>query len=194
MLCTPPSLVRLSCGFFPISILCSSFLPSSRRRCCSVVQPKETNDIRDFLKKSRQKDAKCNTHTPPHRTTQHLRYAPSAPPAIRYTTIITADITSITSSSPALSTPRQHTLSRTSDVTSSSVHIVLTSLCWCGCCGCADVKIKKGSDLTKFKLRLSRYLYTLKVADQAKADKIAQSFPPGLKKDDIKGKSTTSKQ
>ena len=51
---------------------------------------------------------------------------------------------------------------------------------------CADVKVKKGAELTKFKLRLSRYLYTLKVTDQAKADKIAQSFPPGLKKEDIK--------
>ena len=56
------------------------------------------------------------------------------------------------------------------------------------CCAVwrADVKIKKGAELTKFKLRLSRYLYTLKVTDQAKADKIAQSFPPGLKKEDIK--------
>ena len=52
--------------------------------------------------------------------------------------------------------------------------------------------MKKGAELTKFKLRLSRYLYTLKVTDQAKADKIAQSFPPGLKKEDIKGKSKAS--
>ncbi len=29
----------------------------------------------------------------------------------------------------------------------------------------------------------SQYLYTLKVADQAKADKIAASFPQGLKKE-----------
>jgi len=47
------------------------------------------------------------------------------------------------------------------------------------------VKIKKDKikNVTKFKLRLSRYLYTLKVADQAKADKIAASFPQGLKKE-----------
>jgi large subunit ribosomal protein L38e len=73
-----------------------------------IVQPKETSDIRDFLKRSRAKDAKY-------------------------------------------------------------------------------VKIKKDpkKKLTKFKLRLSRYLYTLKVTDQQKADKIAQSFPPGLKKNEI---------
>jgi len=47
------------------------------------------------------------------------------------------------------------------------------------------VKIKKDKSFTKFKLRLSRYLYTLKVTDQAKADKISQSFPPGLKKTDL---------
>ena len=54
------------------------------------------------------------------------------------------------------------------------------------------MKIKKGAELTKFKLRLSRYLYTLKVTDAAKAKKIAESFPPGLKKDDIKGKSAAA--
>jgi large subunit ribosomal protein L38e len=50
----------------------------------------------------------------------------------------------------------------------------------------SDVKIKRGASLTKFKLRLSRYLFTLKVSDAAKADKIAQSFPPGLKKEELK--------
>ncbi len=39
--------------------------------------------------------------------------------------------------------------------------------------------------MTKFKLRLSKYLYTLKVTDASKADKISQSFPPGLKKEDL---------
>lgn len=76
------------------------------RIAVAVVQPKETTDIRDFLKKSRQKDAKC-------------------------------------------------------------------------------VKIKKTLTATKFKLRLSKYLYTLSVQDQSKADKIAQSFPPGLKKEEL---------
>jgi len=71
-----------------------------------VEMPKETTDIRDFLKKSRQKDAKL-------------------------------------------------------------------------------VKIKKSKGFTKFKLRLSKYLYTLKVSDMQKAEKISQSFPPGLKKVDL---------
>lgn len=35
--------------------------------------------------------------------------------------------------------------------------------------------------MTKFKLRLSKYLYTLVVKDKGKADKIAKSFPPTLK-------------
>jgi len=48
------------------------------------------------------------------------------------------------------------------------------------------VKIKKDKNNTKFKLRSSRYLYTLVVSDPAKAEKIKQSFPPGLKKEDLK--------
>eukprot|EP00310_Coccolithus_braarudii_P022106 CAMPEP_0183356392 /NCGR_PEP_ID=MMETSP0164_2-20130417/44228_1 /TAXON_ID=221442 /ORGANISM="Coccolithus pelagicus ssp braarudi, Strain PLY182g" /LENGTH=70 /DNA_ID=CAMNT_0025529797 /DNA_START=56 /DNA_END=268 /DNA_ORIENTATION=+ len=48
------------------------------------------------------------------------------------------------------------------------------------------VKIKKNKGVTKFKLRLSKYLYTLKVADAQKAEKISQSFPPGLKKEELK--------
>lgn len=43
----------------------------------------------------------------------------------------------------------------------------------------AVVKIKKSRGIVKFKLRLSKYLYTLKVSDMQKADKISQSFPPG---------------
>lgn len=45
------------------------------------------------------------------------------------------------------------------------------------------VKVKKvltpKGEVTKFKLRLSKYLYTLKVEDKEKAAKISQSFPPG---------------
>jgi len=77
--------------------------------------PKETTDIRDFLKKSRQKDAKF-------------------------------------------------------------------------------VKIKKGDGFVKFKLRLSKYLYTLKVTDLTKADKISQSFPPGLKKETVGAPAAGSKK
>lgn len=33
---------------------------------------------------------------------------------------------------------------------------------------------------TKFKIRCSRYLYTLVVKDKEKADKLTQSLPPGL--------------
>jgi large subunit ribosomal protein L38e len=36
----------------------------------------------------------------------------------------------------------------------------------------------------KFKIRCGRYLYTLKVADAGKAEKVWQSLPPGLKKED----------
>ena len=44
---------------------------------------------------------------------------------------------------------------------------------------CAAVKIKKSADLVKFKVRCSKYLYTLIVQDSDKADKLRQSLPPG---------------
>ncbi|CAH8310452.1 unnamed protein product [Eruca vesicaria subsp. sativa] len=40
-------------------------------------------------------------------------------------------------------------------------------------------------DNVKFKVRCSRYLYTLCVFDQEKADKLKQSLPPGLSVQDI---------
>ena len=43
----------------------------------------------------------------------------------------------------------------------------------------AAVKIKKIKDIVKFKVRCSRYLYTLVIQDKEKADKLKQSLPPG---------------
>ncbi|CAN6580488.1 unnamed protein product [Malus baccata var. baccata] len=42
-----------------------------------------------------------------------------------------------------------------------------------------SVKIKKTKDAVKFKVRCSKYLYTLCVFDTEKADKLKQSLPPG---------------
>lgn len=42
-----------------------------------------------------------------------------------------------------------------------------------------SVKIKKSHDSVKFKVRCSKYLYTLCVTDLDKADKLKQSLPPG---------------
>ncbi len=42
-----------------------------------------------------------------------------------------------------------------------------------------SVKIKKTEGTTKFKIRCSRYLYTLCVGDAEKAEKLTQSLPPG---------------
>ncbi|KAF6156863.1 hypothetical protein GIB67_000403 [Kingdonia uniflora] len=42
-----------------------------------------------------------------------------------------------------------------------------------------SVKIKKSKDVVKFKVRCSKYLYTLCVFDTEKADKLKQSLPPG---------------
>jgi len=42
------------------------------------------------------------------------------------------------------------------------------------------VKIKKIKDTVKFKVRCSRYLYTLVINDKEKADKLKQSLPPGI--------------
>ncbi|KAF9625539.1 hypothetical protein IFM89_024294 [Coptis chinensis] len=41
-----------------------------------------------------------------------------------------------------------------------------------------SVKIKKSKDVVKFKVRCSKYLYTLCVFDSEKADKLKQSLPP----------------
>ncbi|CAI5942597.1 unnamed protein product [Closterium sp. NIES-64] len=50
---------------------------------------------------------------------------------------------------------------------------------------CGPVKIKKTGDVVKFKVRCSKYLYTLCVTDSDKADKLKQSLPPGLHVQDI---------
>ena len=42
------------------------------------------------------------------------------------------------------------------------------------------VKIKKIKDTVKFKVRCSRYIYTLVIQDKEKADKLKQSLPPGV--------------
>ena len=40
--------------------------------------------------------------------------------------------------------------------------------------------MKKKNDTVKFKVRCSRYLYTLTVQDKEKAEKLKQSLPPGI--------------
>lgn len=46
-------------------------------------------------------------------------------------------------------------------------------------CSFVAVKIKKNKDNVKFKVRCSRYLYTLVITDKEKAEKLKQSLPPG---------------
>ena len=48
-----------------------------------------------------------------------------------------------------------------------------------------SVKIKRSRDVVKFKVRCSKYLYTLCVFDSEKADKLKQSLPPGLSVQDL---------
>ncbi|WJZ88201.1 hypothetical protein VitviT2T_007526 [Vitis vinifera] len=48
-----------------------------------------------------------------------------------------------------------------------------------------SVKIKRSKDVVKFKVRCSKYLYTLCVFDAEKADKLKQSLPPGLSVQDL---------
>lgn len=43
-----------------------------------------------------------------------------------------------------------------------------------------SVKIKKSESNYKFKLRCSKYLFTLVVEDKEKSEKLKQSLPPGL--------------
>ncbi|KAJ9444206.1 60S ribosomal protein L38 [Diplonema papillatum] len=51
------------------------------------------------------------------------------------------------------------------------------------------VKVKKNAENTKFKVRCSRYLYTLVVKDKRKADKMQQSIHSSVQQEVIeKGK------
>ncbi|KAJ1916800.1 60S ribosomal protein L38 [Mycoemilia scoparia] len=43
-----------------------------------------------------------------------------------------------------------------------------------------SIRIKKNGNITKFKVRGSRFLYTLSVNDGGKAKKLREAFPPGL--------------
>jgi large subunit ribosomal protein L38e len=43
-----------------------------------------------------------------------------------------------------------------------------------------SVRIKRSKDAVKFKVRCSKYLYTLCVYDTEKANKLKQSLPPGM--------------
>ena len=49
----------------------------------------------------------------------------------------------------------------------------------------AAVKIKKSKDVVKFKVRCSKYLYTLVVDDVNKANKLKQSLPSALAQENI---------
>lgn len=53
-------------------------------------------------------------------------------------------------------------------------------------CNPTAVKIKKNKDNVKFKVRCSRYLYTLVITDKEKAEKLKQSLPPGLAVKELK--------
>ncbi|KAJ3064412.1 60S ribosomal protein L38 [Podochytrium sp. JEL0797] len=48
-----------------------------------------------------------------------------------------------------------------------------------------SIKIKKNGNQYKFKVRCSKYLYTLSVADADKAKKLRQSLPPTLQLIDL---------
>ncbi|KDQ52919.1 hypothetical protein JAAARDRAFT_39865 [Jaapia argillacea MUCL 33604] len=50
-----------------------------------------------------------------------------------------------------------------------------------------------GKAQTKFKVRCSRYLYTLSVDDPEKAEKLKQSLPPGLNVEDVQKKPKNKK-
>jgi large subunit ribosomal protein L38e len=50
-----------------------------------------------------------------------------------------------------------------------------------------------GPEKTKFKVRCSRYLYTLSIDDPEKAEKLKQSLPPGLDIEEV-DKVTTKKK
>ena len=43
----------------------------------------------------------------------------------------------------------------------------------------------KGTNVTKFKIRCSKYLFTLVIKDEEKANTLKQSLPPGLQRVDL---------
>jgi len=47
-------------------------------------------------------------------------------------------------------------------------------------------RVVGGKAKTKFKIRCSRYLYTLSLDDTEKAEKLKQSLPPGLNIEEVK--------
>lgn len=51
------------------------------------------------------------------------------------------------------------------------------------------VKVKRNPTATKFKVRCSRFLYTLVVADKKKAARIEQSIHPSVKKITVSARS-----
>ncbi|ORX36401.1 ribosomal protein L38e [Kockovaella imperatae] len=60
----------------------------------------------------------------------------------------------------------------------------------------ASQKVKNARSaptVTKFKIRCSRYLYTLVLHDAEKAEKLKQSLPPGLKVEEISTKAPKKK-
>ena len=61
---------------------------------------------------------------------------------------------------------------------------------------CIAARIKKSTKTSeiKFKIRCNRFLYTLKLKDSDKADKLKQSLPPQLKVVDIGKKNKKPKK
>ena len=57
-----------------------------------------------------------------------------------------------------------------------------------------SITIKTKNRKTKFKLRCPRYVYTLKVDDEKKADKIKNSIPKEIEKHEINEKKTKKKE
>ncbi|WVQ83564.1 hypothetical protein IAT38_005705 [Cryptococcus sp. DSM 104549] len=53
---------------------------------------------------------------------------------------------------------------------------------------------KAPTHVTKFKIRCSRYLYTLTLDDAEKAEKLKQSLPPGLKVEETSNKAAPKKK
>ncbi|EMD32424.1 hypothetical protein CERSUDRAFT_143887 [Gelatoporia subvermispora B] len=47
-------------------------------------------------------------------------------------------------------------------------------------------RVAGGKERTKFKIRCSRYLYTLAIDDPEKAEKLQSSLPPGLNVQEVK--------
>lgn len=180
--------------------------PSGRAPPRSALQPKQINEIKDFLLTARRKDARGMSAL--ERACVRVRkgllgwalaLALAAGTSEVFILVAASSARVLCVSARVLWSARRHggrALPRCKSVRCSSCPNTPFADTRAGSTFSSPwrptaVRIKKsknkktGAIITKFKVRCSKYLYTLVVADTDKADKLKQSLPPGLHVQDL---------